>query len=297
VIDPIDLGDKAGSFDKVATQAFSYNGKLYGVPYGTEAVALIYNKDLVPTPPKTWDELKSMAKSLQDAKKVDQGFSFQQDSPYHSYAILTGEGGYIFGKNADGSYNPKDFGLDSPGGLAYGQEINDMVKAGLLQAGTTGQITEDKFKKGQAAMIIDGPWFLNDLRKSGVKYGIANIPTIKEAARPFVGSQGFMLSSFGKNKLLAKTFLTDFIATDETMKAIYDADPRFPAWTPIQKNVDPDVQAFGASAQTGDPLPNIPQMSGVWDSWGKSIVVIFQQQAAPDKAIKDAASAIRDKLK
>ena len=297
LIEPIDYSAKTDKFDPVAVKAFTYDGKTYGLPYATEAIALVYNKDLVPTAPKTWDELKTVAKQLQDSKKVDQGFTLQQGDPYHTYPIFTGFGGYVFGKNADGSYNPKDLGLDSAGGKAAATELDNMVKSGLLKKDVTGDIAKDNFLKGKTAMIFTGPWNIKDITAAKVNFGVANIPTMKEAARPFVGSQGFMLSSFGKNKLLAKTFLTDFIATDDAMKAIYTADPRFPAWTGVQSTVDPAVAAFGASAKTGDPLPAIPQMSGVWDSWTKALNLIYQQQVAPDKAITDAASAIRDKIK
>jgi arabinogalactan oligomer / maltooligosaccharide transport system substrate-binding protein len=297
LIDPLDVGAKASAFDPVATKAFTYNGKLYGLPYSTEAIALAYNKDLVPTPPKTWEELKTMAKKLQDDKKVDQGFTLQQGDPYHAYPVFSGFGGYVFGKNADGSYNPKDLGLDSAGAKAAAQELDSMVKAGLLKKDVTGDIAKDNFIKGKTAMIFTGPWNIKDFQAAKLNWGVVNIPTMKETPRPFVGSQGFMVSAFGKNKLLAKTFLTDFIATDDTMKAIYEADPRFPAWTAIQGSIDPFVKAFGESAKTGDPLPAIPEMSGVWDSWTKAINLIFQQQIAPDQAMSDAATAIRAKIK
>jgi maltose-binding protein MalE len=145
-------------------------------------------------------------------------------------------------------------------------------------------------------MIFTGPWDVKDLVASKVNFAVANIPTMKQTPRPFVGSQGFMLSSFGKNKALAKTFLTDFIATDDTMKAIYTADPRYPAFKSVQGGIDQYVAGFGESAKTGDPLPAIPQMAAVWDSWGKAITLIFQQQTPPDQAITDAANAIRPKL-
>jgi maltose/maltodextrin transport system substrate-binding protein/arabinogalactan oligomer/maltooligosaccharide transport system substrate-binding protein len=296
LIDPIDYSSKTSQFDPVAVSAFTYNGKTYGLPYSTEAVALVYNKDLVPTPPKTWAELKTVAKQLQDSGKVDQGFMLQQGDPYHAYAVFTGFGGYVFGKNPDGTYNPKDFGLDSAGSKAAAEELDSMVKAGLLKKDVTGDIRKDAFIKGKTAMIIDGPWDVKDFLAAKVNFGVANIPTMKETPRPFVGSQGFMLSSFGKNKALAKTFLTDFIATPDTMKAIYQADPRFPALTSVQSGVDQYIAAFGASAKTGDPLPAIPQMAAVWDSWTKAINLIFAQQIAPDQAMTDAANAIRPKL-
>lgn len=296
LIEPFDLGDKEKSFDPVALRGFTYDKRIYGVPYSTEAVALMYNKDLVPEPPKTWDELKQIARKLQDEGKVAQGYTLQQGDPYHTYPIYTGFGGYVFGMSQDGTYNAKDLGLDKPGSQAAVQELNDMLKAGLLQPGIDIEAMQDRFRKKQTAMIITGPWSIKDARASGVNFGIAPIPQMKEKARPFVGVQGFMLSSFSKNKLLAKTFMTDFIATSETMKAFYDADPRYPSWTPIQDSIDADIKAFGPSIKNGDPIPSLPQMSAVWNSWQKGLILIFQQQVTPERAMKDAADAIRKQI-
>lgn len=293
----LSLGAKASSFDPVAVRAFTYGGKLYGLPYLVEAVALIYNKDLVPTPPTTWEQVKTTAKRLQDEKKVEQGYVLQQGDPYHTYPILTGFGGYIFGRDAAGNYNPKDLGLDSAGGLAAYREIDAMVKAGLLRKDTSYDVMLGLFKEKKSAMFISGPWVLTDIRAAKVNYGVAPIPTMRSPAKPFVGSHGWMVSAFGKNQLLAKTFLTEFVATDEAMQAIYDAVPHASAWLPVRnKTQDNDIKAFAQSATAGDPMPAIPQMSAVWEAWGKAITLIFQQQEAPDKAVKDAATAIRQKI-
>lgn len=293
----LDLGAKASSVDPVALKAFTYDAKVYGLPYLVEAISLIYNKDFVPNPPKTWDELKTIAKQLQDDKKVEQGYVMQQGDPYHTEPLLTGFGGYIFGRDAAGNYNPKDLGLDSAGGIAAYTEIDNMVKSGLLRKDTTYDLMLGLFKEKKSAMFISGPWTLNDLRTSKVNYGIAPIPTMKSTPRPFVGAQGWMVSAFGKNQLLAKTFLTEFVATDEAMQALYDAVPAASAWLPVRtKTTDKDILAFAASAAGGDPMPAIPQMSSVWEAWGKAITLIFQQQEKPDKAVKDAATTIRQKI-
>lgn len=41
-----------------------YDGKLYGAPKNTNVQLLWYRKDLVPEPPKTWDQMISMAQDL-----------------------------------------------------------------------------------------------------------------------------------------------------------------------------------------------------------------------------------------
>lgn len=294
---PLDLGDKARSIDPVAIKAFTYDGKIYGLPYNTEAIALYYNKDLVPEPPKTWDDLKAIARQLQEEGKVEQGYVMQQGDPYHTYPLLTGFGGYIFGRDTDGNYNAGDLGLDSPGGLAYAQEIDDLIKSGILRQDVNYELMMNLFKEGKSAMFITGPWALKDVRASGINYGIAKIPAMKQTPRPFVGVQGFMISAFSKNQLLAQTFLTEFIATDEAMQALYDAVPAAPAWLPLrEKMTDPDLVMFAQSAADGDPMPAIPQMSAVWEAWGKAIALIFQQQQEPEQAIQDAAATIRQKI-
>lgn len=294
---PIDLGDKARNIDPVAIKAFTYEGRLYGLPYNTEAIALYYNKDLVPEPPKTWNDLKAIARKLQDEGKVEQGYVMQQGDPYHTYPLLTGFGGYIFGRDANGNYNAGDFGLDSPGGLAYAQEIDDLIKSGTLRQDVNYELMMNLFKEGKSAMFITGPWALKDVRASGINYGVAKIPTMKQTPRPFVGVQGFMISAFSKNQLLAQTFLTEFVATDEAMQALYDAVPAAPAWLPLrEKMTDPDLVTFAQSAADGDPMPAIPQMSAVWEAWGKAITLIFQQQQDAKQAIQDAAATIRQKI-
>jgi len=305
VLEPIDLGDKATNFEQSGLDAFTYQGAdgtahLYGLPYVSEAIALYYNKDLVPTPPTTWDELKQMALDLQDAGTVTQAFCMQRGDPYHTEPILTGFGGYVFGTNADGSYNPDDLGLDSAGGLAYAEELDAMVKAGILvdnvDYGACASQMENATTPG-SAMWITGPWELNNFISSGINYGVAPIPQMAGQPRPFVGVQGMMVSSFGPNKEIAKAFLTEYIATDETMRSLWEADKRIPTWKPVETTVmaeNADLAAFADSAANGNPLPAIPQMDSVWTAWTNAINLIFAQSGDPDQAITDAATQIRD---
>ncbi len=305
LLEPIDLGAKASNVDPLAIKAFTYQGKLYALPYGLEGIALIYNTELVPTPPKTWDELKQIAKNLQDQKKVDQGYVLQQGDPYHTYPFWTGHGSGVFGRDAQGNYDPKQLLLDNEGGQAAMKELDSMVKAGLLRKDITYDIMTTLFKDGKSAMWFGGPWVLPDLRKSPVanKFGITKIPPMQTESRPFIGSQGFMVSAFGKNKDLAKAFLTDYLATDEAMEIMYKNDPRIPAWKPQRDKVaassspeDQQINAFAAAIANGDPMPAIPEMSAVWEAWGKAITLVFQQQEDPVKAIKDAGTTIRAKI-
>ena len=262
-------------------------------------LGLYYNTDLVPEVPATWAETTALAEQLVADGAAERGLAIPNGSgdPYHHYPIFTGFGGYVFGLDEAGSYNPDDVGLDSEGGIAAMQEIDRLVKADILNAAVDYGVAESLFHDGDLAMWITGPWALNGMRESGIPYAVAAIPTMTEAPRPFVGSQGFMINSFSVNALLAQAFLSEFVATDEGMQLLYDAVPFIPAWTPLASTIDDaDLAAFSGAIANGDPLPAIPAMNAVWSAWGNAISLVYQQTADPADAITEAATAIREQI-
>ena len=66
-----------------------------------------------------------------------------------------------------------------------------------------------------------------------------------------------MINAFSENQLLAQTFLQQIVATEETLKAIYDRDPRPSAFLPLGELMDdPDLVAFmEAGGQPALPCP------------------------------------------
>lgn len=295
---PIDLGDKEGQFLDAALQAFTYDGTLYGMPYLTENVALFRNPELVPEAPTTWDEVTQIAAQLEADGKVKQGYILQQGDPYHFFPIMTAFGGYVFGLDEEGNYDPTDVGIDSPGSIAAAEWLDMMVKEGHLQPDIDWDTMHTMFESGDAAMMITGPWALNRIRESGISYAISGIPDATEEGRPFLGVHGFMVNAFSKDPLLAQTFLTEFVATEETMQRIFELDPRASAFLPVREKIeDPDIAAFSEAGQNGLPMPAIPEMSAVWTAWGDAITLIFQQQTPADEAFKNAAEQIRTAIK
>src|SRR5690606_28385802 len=89
-----------------------------------------------------------------------------------------------------------------------------------------------------------------------------------------------------ENKLVATQFLTNYMATPEAMQALYDADPRLPAFAETAEAVaeDPVVAGFLAAAQNGAPMPSIPEMGDVWEHWNAAEAAIIAGDAAPQEA-------------
>jgi arabinogalactan oligomer/maltooligosaccharide transport system substrate-binding protein len=87
------------------------------------------------------------------------------------------------------------------------------------------------------------------------------------------------------------------VATDEVMAALQEEDPRIPAWIPTYEEMnDPDLAGFGVITPYAQPMPNIPQMAAVWGSWGDAIQLIMNDAEAPEAALTNAATQVREAI-
>ena len=298
-IAPIDLGAKSADFFDVALNAFNFEGQLYAVPYAIEAIALYYNTDLVSEPPATFEEIAALCEAAGTEACV--GVPGGGDAPdaYHNYPFVSALGGYIFAYDPATGYDPSDVGLDSEAAVASVQFLADQVEAGVI-ASTNYDNAKNLFLEGRAPFWMTGPWERANLEaQDTINWAVTTLPTIEgQTPAPFVGSQGFFLSAFSENTLVAQSFLLDFIATEEVQQALYEADPRGPAHKAVAEALadDPVAQAFAASAATGNPMPNIPQMGSVWGPLGDNLLLVRNGDLSAAEAMAAAAEAVRAAL-
>ena len=189
--------------------------------------------------------------------------------------------------------------MNSEGTLAAFEWLDGMYKDGLLDAGANidGGLLLSAFQNGEAAMVISGPWALGGFREAGVPYAIAPIPAAEQPGAPFLGVRGFMVNPFNDNQLLAQTFLQQIVANEETLKQIYDNDPRPSAFLPLGELLDdPDLVAFMEAGVAGDPMPNIPEMNAVWQAWGDAMELVSNQTQSPQEALDNAQSQVESAI-
>jgi arabinogalactan oligomer / maltooligosaccharide transport system substrate-binding protein len=287
----MDLGRKDDQFLDVAKAAFTIDGELYGMPYAIENLAFFRNTDLAPDAPATWDELVAIGKELQDDGISDYGFALT-GTTYDAFPLQTAFGGYIFGRDAGGNYNPNDLGVDSPGMIAAGEWIADRVQEGFMPDSTDWDTSHVLFETGQTPFLMAGPWALDRIRASGIPYAISTFP---DDGQPFLGVQGFMVNALSDNALLAKAFLTEFVATTEVMTELQEAGNRPSAFIPVFDAIDDeDLLAFGEAGENAIPMPAIPEMGAVWGSWSDAFTLIVSGTEEPETALANAAAQIRD---
>jgi arabinogalactan oligomer / maltooligosaccharide transport system substrate-binding protein len=290
---PIDLGDKAAEFVPSTLEAFTYtDGKLYGVPYASENLGFFYNTDLVKTVPTTWDEVLAAGKALKDEGKVDYAIAIGGDPLYNALPMQTAFGGYVFGKDDKGAWNPKDVGLDGEGEVAAVTWMRKAVEDGLMPETPDYETAHSLFETGKIPFLMAGPWALDRIRASKVPYAVAT--SFPDNGAPFSGVQGFFVNPYSENVLLAQTFLTEYIATADVMQELADTGLRPSAFKAVlDKTTDPDLKAMGQAGVNAIPMPNIPEMGSVWSAANNGIKLAMTGEQTPEAAMKDAADQIR----
>lgn len=293
----LDVEDVADLFLPAALNAFVYDGVQYGLPYAAENVAFVRNTDLVPDAPETWDEVRAISEQLVADGDSQYGYIIQDNDPYHFFPIQTSFGGYVFGLTEDG-YDAEDVGIDSEGSIAAATWLEGMVEAELMPSGVDYDVMHTLFGSGDAAMIITGPWAIPTIEESGVPFEVSGLPGTDDAtAKPFLGVQGFMISAFSENQILAEAFLFDYIATEETMASMYSADPRPPAFLEVRDSLDDEIMnGFVAAGTEGLAMPAIPAMSSVWSAWGGAMQLVRTGELGGEEAFMDAGEQIRNLL-
>jgi maltose/maltodextrin transport system substrate-binding protein len=283
--------------DPLAWKAFSVGGKTWGYPMSIEAVSLVYNKALVPTPPKSFEEVIALDKKLSASGK--KAILWDYNNTYFTWPLLAANGGYPFKLKADGTYDAGDTGVNNAGALKGAELLAKMVKDGVMTKGAGYAEMEAGMAQGKVAMMINGPWSWDNLKKANIDFGVAKIPTVAgKKAAPFVGVLGAMISKASPNRDVAVEFIENHMLSMQGLKQINDD---VPLGTPASKALfaelksNPNIQATMASAQDGSPMPNNPEMGRFWSSMQSALQNMTEGRQSPKEAMDAAAKRISAK--
>lgn len=279
-----------GIFD-FAWDAVTFDGKTWGYPMAVEAVGLIYNKDLVPTPPATFEEISSM--QLPDGVKP---ILWDYNNTYFTMPLLMANGGFAFEKNAEGSYEATVTGVNNEGAKKGAAMLRKFIDNGVMPSGVDYGVMDAAMNKGEVAMVINGPWAWSNLQTSGVNFGVAPIPSIGgQPSKSFVGVLAATVNAATPNKDLAIEFIENYLLTDEGLKTINDDVPLGAVTDKTFAETlagDPNVAATLANAQAGVPMPSTPAMGKFWAAMGPALTNITSKAQTVDEALDDAAKRI-----
>jgi multiple sugar transport system substrate-binding protein len=195
--------DYWNTFAPGLVQSATYKGKVYAAPFFLDESFLFYRKDLLAAHnlpvPKTWDQVMSESKTLQQAKAVKNGFDFQGNS-YEGLTCNANE----FIADAGGSIVSKDGKkgtINSADSLKAVTFMQNLVKEGVSPSAVstyTEQESMTDFANGNAAFLRNWSYAYsasNDPKQSHVvgKVGVATLPTFDGSGAGYSTSGGWDL--------------------------------------------------------------------------------------------------------
>ena len=148
-------------------------------------------------------------------------------------------------------------------------------------------------------MMINGPWSWVNLKRVGIDFGIAKIPTLAgKKAAPYVGVKGLMISRATKQRELAVEFIEHYLLAQNGLRTIDEAESfGAPASGTYYAEVSKDIRIQGimASAQDGVPTPSIPEMGRFWAAMKSSLTTLSEGRQTPREAMDSAARRITER--
>lgn len=287
---------------QVALDAVTYRNQVYGYPYAVESLALIYNRKLIKNPPQTLKELILLAQTTQDKKKDLYGFLFDINKFFFTFPFLAAHGGRIFAME-NGKYNTHKVKLNHSGSLLGLQFLHELVAKNLIPLSINRDIAFQKMLRKKLAMTLDGPWALQDLKRSQISYGVAPLPAFQgKRLKPFVGVHALYINRHSKKQELAREYIENYLLQEKSLLNLYQYDQRPLAHKNAlqtllkNKSIKKDLQGFITNIKNGLPMPNIPQMSAVWSTMNHMIPLYLSGKVTAKKALNLSVEKITHSL-
>lgn len=252
---------------------------------------LVYDRQMVDSPPETWSELIATGKNLTDEEGGRYALTWNYAEPYFFIPFLTGFGGWIM----DDAGRPT---LDTPATVAalrFILELRD--RHGLIPQYEDYDTANLMFLRRRAAMIINGPW-------SWADYGvpersmIAPLPVNDETGlrcRPIIAAKGYSLNiNTPPEKFPLVRRVMEYLTGEEvqaamagrlftqpTLRAVVDS-PEF------QNNTV--LRAAREEAQHAVRMPLAPQLRYIWDGMRGPYRRVFSGELTPEEAAREMQS-------
>ncbi len=292
------MGIFADITDRVDTSVFfdgpvdscSLDGKLYGIPFGSNCLALFYNETMLADAgvevPTTWDELKTAASALTTDSVNGLAFCSLQNE----------EGTFNFMPWV-WSTGTTSFELNNDQGIRAITLVSDLVKSGAMTKEcinwTQGDVM-NQFISGNVAMMVNGPWQVPTMRENApdLAWNVGLIPMDTQYAS-VLGGENFAVIN-NENVDASLDFLA--YATDAEQVAGYIDDFGYIA---ARKDVaenqftdDAIMQKFTEQMQYAQPRGPHPRWPEISDAISLAFNEAITETATPEDAAAKAQATI-----
>ncbi len=283
-----------------------YEGHLYQLAdkLGNH-LALVYNKELVMSPPETTDELikigKELTKDLTGNNRIDQyGLVWNYTEPFFYVPFLAGFGGWVMDEAQERPTLDTEANVRA---LNFIQELRDVHR--IVPREADYEIADALFKEGRAGMIINGDWSWGGYVAAGIHIGIVPIPRVSETglwASPMVSTKGFSINeNIADGKIPIVLELIKYLNEPENQLEMTQEVKTFPTRIETYENPivteDPILINSKRQIDVGKPMPIVPELRAIWDSMRPNYQAVLNGQKRADTAARDMQALAERKIR
>jgi multiple sugar transport system substrate-binding protein len=284
-------------------------GHVYGMWHETDCRALFYRKDLVPTPPRTWDALLETASRVAREHQVS-GYLYNagrwEATVFDHLAMFWAQGGEL---------------VDGDGRPIFGEEPNrramvrvlgflrDTIQRGASPRSVLGNNDYQQLTgaavAGDVAMFLGGNWQLKDLQAGlapaeFAKWDIAPIPQADAGTRS-TGTGGWVWVVFARDprrQRAAIEFIRDVEAPAHAAR-ISEATGHLPVRQSVYRDFpifsqDTWYRRFGEMLADGHARPTVPIYPEISERLQLAVGAVVSGEKTPDEALNEAWRAVND---
>jgi len=284
------------------------SGNIYGVWHETDCRALFYRKDLVPTPPRTWDELIATASRIARERQIA-GYLFNagrwEATVFDHLPMFWAQGGELV--DADGR---PVFGLP-PNRERLINVLTFLRTAVSSGASPRAVLANNDYKQlsaaaiaGDVAMFLGGNWQIRELKdamppEEFAKWGVAPIPQMHEGPAP-TGTGGWIWVVFSKDpekRRAAAKFILDIEAPKNAAR-ISAGTGRLPVRRSVYRDFAEFRQEpfafFGQMLASARARPAVPIYNAISRELQIAIGYAIEGTRTPEQAVDAAFRTIVD---
>lgn len=253
---------KANNVDS-AIEGASWNGELYGYPYGVESQILYYNKSKL-----SEDDIKTW-KTLTEKGKIGTNFA-EAGANYIFGPLFMSNGLYLYGETGE---DPNGTNFNSEPGVEVLKWLADQKSnPGVIQS---NEEALSNLESGVTDAFLSGPWSKNDVAKAlGDDMGVAAYPTLdfgngEVQMKAFLGVKLFAVNQQTEAPLAAMA-LANFLSNESSQLIEFEKMGVIPSNKALQANEailsDEVAKAVMEMSQTTHSvvMPKIPEMVSFW---------------------------------
>jgi multiple sugar transport system substrate-binding protein len=293
----LDTGNLLAPTVKTAT----YNGTLYAAPQTSDGGMLYYRKDLVPTPPKTWDEMMGMC-AIAKAHQMD--CYAGQYAKYEGLTVNAAEAINTFGGQIvkDDGKTPA---VDSDQAKTGLSKLVDAYKSGNIpQQAITYQEEQGRqsFEAGKLLFLRNWPYVFSLAGTDGSsvvkdKFGVAPLPGMNGPGASSLGGHNAAISVYSAHKATALDFVK-FLESEDSQRYFVTQGslaPVLPGLYDDQALVSklPYLPVLKTSIANAVPRPVTPFYPAVTKAVEDNAYAAIKGEKSVDQALKDMQAAIQ----